>query len=799
MKRSILLSLGLLAGIAGTARAQWFQTTYNLKGGWNAIYLHGDATYADPDTLFPNSGATAGVLEVWRWNPRPNQMQFTTTPLVPTSGVPEWNVWRRGVPAQSNLSVLNGQTAYLVRCSGTAVTSHSINIVQKAMPPVTTWVRSGANLLGFPSKLNGASYPSFATYFQTFPAATAANSKIFQYIGGDLGPTNPSQLFSTTADQVDRNKAYWFEAEVVGNFFAPLDLSLSSLSGIDFGRTGSVITARVRNPRSTNITLTLAPVASIAAPAGQDAVVGQVPLTRRTFNTSSGAWDEAPITAAYTEVIGAGSTVELSFGVNRAAMSGASNALYASLLRITDSANLYDISLPATARVASYAGLWIGDAEVKSVSSEVQTTATATAEVTDGRITKINLTGGGFGYGTVPVPVIAPPEGVQATATATVEGGKVTGLTLAEPGSGYAIAPVVTIGAPGAGQTATAVGVVKNGSLTGFNIVDGGSGYAVSPTVVIAPPATATVPAEATAVVDNGQVSGVLISNPGAGYFSAPAVTIAAPAGGGTAATALAVVKNGALTGITILTGGSGYTAAPVITVGAPPPRTPGSVAAIVQNGKVTGFNIVDSGSGYLVAPSITLPTPVPAGTTTARTLPLRVLLHVDDSGNARMLSQVFLGKLLNGNTGICTKESGLSPAEKAKASRLIVTHLPLDRVLSSGSGEVGLGQTLVRSVNIPFDDDVNPFVHRYHPDHNNKDARGNPLPEGVESYGVTRTFTFTFTPVPPSGVSSTGWGSSVIGGNYTEVLRGLHRNPITVTGTFVLRRANEDGSITIN
>lgn len=799
MKRSIPIALGLLAGLAGTARAHWFQTNYALKGGWNAIYLHGDASHADPDTLFPDSGATAGVLEIWRWNPRPNQMQFTTTPLVPSAGVPEWNVWKRGLPAQSNLSVLSGQTAYLVRCSGTAAVSHSISIVQKALPPAATWVRSGANLLGFPSRLNGASYPSFANYFQTFPAAVAANSKIFRYVGGDLGPGNPTQLFSTSAEQVDRNRAYWFEAEVVGNFFAPLDLSLSTLTGIDFGRTGSVVTARVRNPRASNITLTLAPVASIAAPAGQDPVIGQVPLTRRTFNATSGTWEETPITAAYTEVIGAGSTVELSFGINRAAMSGASNALYAGLLRITDSANLFDISLPASARVASFAGLWIGDAEVKSVSSEVQTTATATTEITDGRITKINLTGGGFGYGSVPEPVIAPPHGVQAVAAATVEGGRVTGLTLTEPGSGYAIAPAVTIAAPGAGQPASATAVVKNGSITGFRIDDGGSGYAVAPGVVIAPPATATVPAEASAVVDNGQVSGVLITNPGAGYFTAPAVTVEPPAGGGTTATVLAAVKNGALTGITVINGGSGYTTTPFITVGAPPSRATASVAAIVQNGKVTGFSIQNGGSGYLVAPSIIIPTPVPAGTTTARTLPLRVLLHVDDSGEARMLSQVFLGKLTNGNTGICTKETGLSAADKAKASRFLVTHLPLDRVLSSGSGAVGPGQTLVRSVNIPFDDDVNPFVHRYHPDHNNRDARGNPLPEGVESYGMTRTFSFTFTPAPPPGVSSTGWGSSVIGGNYTEVIKGLHRNPLTVTGTFVLRRANEDGSIVIN
>lgn len=72
------------------------------------------------------------------------------------------------------------------------------------------------------------------------------------------------------------------------------------------------------------------------------------------------------------------------------------------------------------------------------------------------------------------------------------------------------------------------------------------------------------------------------------------------------------------------------------------------------------------------------------------------------------------------------------------------------------------------------------------------------PLSAGVESYGITRTFSFQFTAAPPAGVSSVGWGSSSIGGNYTEVVKGLHKNDLIVTGTFVLRRASETGTLTI-
>jgi hypothetical protein len=793
-----IFALVLLA-LAGSVRAQWFSTNYTLKGGWNAIFLHGDATHATPDVLFPNNGDAAAVLEVWRWNPRPNQVQFTHSPLIPASGTPEWNVWKRGLPAQSNLLQVTGQTAYLVKCTGTAATTYNVPIVHRAMPPAALWVRSGANLLGFPSKLTAPAYPSFSTYFQSFPVAMAGNAKIYKYTGGDLGPANPLQIFSPTAEQVDRNKAYWFEAEVVGNFFAPLDISLSHATGLDFGRTGSVITARLRNTTAANMTITLAPVVSLAAPAGQDAITGQVPLTKRTFDTATTTWTETAITAAYTEVIGANSTVELNFGIDRTAMSGASNALYASLLRLTDSGNLYDNTLPVSARVSSLAGLWLGDATVTNVSSQVQSTATARAVLTDGVLTGIEVTGGGFGYGALPVPVIAPPDGVPATASATISAvdGTVTNLTLTNPGSGYAIAPVVTISAPGTGIRATAVATVSNGIVTGLAITYAGTGYTAVPIVTLATPAASVVQAVATSTITGGAVTAVSVTNPGAGYFSAPAVTVAPP-DSGSAAEAVAVVSNGLVTGITVTNPGSGYSSAPAITIGAPPPRSAAEATAIVQNGKVTGFSISNGGSGYLAPPAITMPAPLPPGTVTARNPPLRVILHVEDGGTARLLSQVFIGKLTGGSDGLCTRESGLSAADKAGAARMVAAHLPLDRVLATGSGSVALGQTLVRTVHIPFDDDSSPFVHRYHPDHNNKNARGQPVGAGVESYGITRTLSFQFTTTPPAGVSATGWGSTSIGGNYTEVIRGLHKKDLTVSGTFVLRRASEVGTLSI-
>jgi len=565
MKRFLLTLFFVLAVGGSIARAQWQNVTYTLRGGWNSIYLHGDASHASLETLFASNPE---VLEVWRWNPNPNPVQLGGSSLIPTVNTPEWSVWVRATPNSATLASLLGQTAYLVRCSGTATDTYSVTLPQKTLPPRSTWVRNGANLLGFPSRLGGGgTYPFFSSYFATFPAAIAANTKVFKYVGGDLGPVNPLQVFSPASERLDRNQAYWFDATLVGEFYAPIEIAPSNLDGLTYGRTGSLVTVRVRNRTAAPVTLTVTPEDSAPDPSVLPlSVPPRVPLTRRTFDTGTASYVETPLLSAFNQVIAPQTSVELMFGIDRAAMSsGAADALYASFLRFTDSGSLMDVALPASARAPNLAGLWVGDVAVSNVDS-----------------------------------------------------------------------------------------------------------------------------------------------------------------------------------------------------------KAPGST-----------------------------------GNTTPRSFPLRVLLHVADDGTATLLSQVFLGKLAPAPhpLGLCTRELGLNAADKATATRLVAVTLPIDTEVSTGTGSVVLGQTLVRTVTIPFNGSTNPFVHTYHPDHDNKDARFSTVGvgAGVESYTISRVCSFGFTPTPPSGSSVLGWGATVIGGNYSETVTGLHKTPVTVTGTFELRRVSEIGSITLN
>jgi hypothetical protein len=188
---------------------------------------------------------------------------------------------------------------------------------------------------------------------------------------------------------------------------------------------------------------------------------------------------------------------------------------------------------------------------------------------------------------------------------------------------------------------------------------------------------------------------------------------------------------------------------------------------------------------------------PGSADTNTPQGYPLRYLIHVDDAGTARVLSQVFIGKLA-GQTpqdGITPLEINLSLADKASASRIVAAHMPLDRVLAT-SGSFAAGSSLSCTIATPFNDPASPFVHQYHPDHDNKSG-STALVSGQESYDISRAVTLTLAATPPEGVSPIGYGGSVIAGTYAEVISGLHKESLQVTGTFTLRRVSEIGTLT--
>jgi hypothetical protein len=103
-------------------------------------------------------------------------------------------------------------------------------------------------------------------------------------------------------------------------------------------------------------------------------------------------------------------------------------------------------------------------------------------------------------------------------------------------------------------------------------------------------------------------------------------------------------------------------------------------------------------------------------------------------------------------------------------------------------------------TVTVAYDDPLNPFYHRYHPDHNNLnelyqpflDGGGNDVSENVESYTFQREITLTFQDEDPAQLGDLSWGYDLVGGTYQERIIGVHREDLYVSGTFRLNRISE-------
>ena len=199
------------------------------------------------------------------------------------------------------------------------------------------------------------------------------------------------------------------------------------------------------------------------------------------------------------------------------------------------------------------------------------------------------------------------------------------------------------------------------------------------------------------------------------------------------------------------------------------------------------------------------LTTPQNGGTLpgVARKYPLRLILHVNASGQATLLSHVFQGKFNTTQPGapivLTTRESALDPATLRDAVRLSVTHLPLDTALTFG-GTFGVGSTLSNATPLTtaYTAADNPFTHVYHPDHDNLDARfANLLPAGVESFTIRRQFTLAIDPVAPPD-TSTSWGTTTLTGTYAELIEGAYKTPIRVQGVIGLYKVSDIPVLTL-
>ncbi len=199
--------------------------------------------------------------------------------------------------------------------------------------------------------------------------------------------------------------------------------------------------------------------------------------------------------------------------------------------------------------------------------------------------------------------------------------------------------------------------------------------------------------------------------------------------------------------------------------------------------------------------------TPTPVGSP----YKFRVMIHVDGSGTARLLKEVIQmwkegtripdpenpGLFLVDEPGrfvILTDDALIENFTGAvlrdgqpvgyRVSTTAYDFEPQSLVMSGSFATTGvLGAAITLDAEAP----TNPFRHKFHPDHNNRNELYTEFRE--EAYPVSRTLSFEFSSTDPSDSGGASFGSNQMGGTYHETISGLHRNDIAVEGIFTLDR----------
>ena len=196
-----------------------------------------------------------------------------------------------------------------------------------------------------------------------------------------------------------------------------------------------------------------------------------------------------------------------------------------------------------------------------------------------------------------------------------------------------------------------------------------------------------------------------------------------------------------------------------------------------------------------------------------------RIIVHLDNTGQAKLLSQVIQmwdkdipGPVLFTDDALIPNYSGSTLRDGKSVGRRISAPAfhkfkpsLLAPVGAFGQQSVeGVGGVLTTTLLLPANDATNPFIHRYHPDHL-VPILGDPVPENNtpedQVYAINREIKITFADQDADlnnivGSSGLGWGSSDMGGIYEEKITGLHKDDLYIKGTFLLHRVSTKGSL---
>ncbi len=215
---------------------------------------------------------------------------------------------------------------------------------------------------------------------------------------------------------------------------------------------------------------------------------------------------------------------------------------------------------------------------------------------------------------------------------------------------------------------------------------------------------------------------------------------------------------------------------------------------------------VTSSSGAYLSTSSTVTNSGVP------QTFNLRLILHMGTNGAlatpaATLLQHVYVGLDAQNNQIVATTTNLLASTRLASARRISAIHFPWqgdDQNSGWIAREAPSSKPSILTFSVPLDYNdqaSNPFVHNYHPDHDNLDANfdPSPLPNGLESFSIYRTIRLLFTGVG-TGFNQLSGAGGHLQGNYLETVTITDGSRKTrnfdVAGSFILNQLNSIGAL---
>ncbi|MCP5518274.1 MAG: hypothetical protein H7A45_13550 [Verrucomicrobiales bacterium] len=382
--------------LATTSHAAEHTQTLTLQSGWNAVWLEVSPVVASGD----DAGRASPVEEVFT-DPdidvvtRPvapvGTAEFISDPSV-TFNQAHWVVWNRNSTSGNTLTRIRGNQAYLIHNDGRSAVAQDVTGEVRFFKP--SWAPGSYNLLGF--GLSGS--PTFAEFFGAAGQAGGVHpvSKIFT-----LDPSSGKWEGVQSTTPMAPGLAYWVFAERNSTFAGPVAIDFAGLGGLDFG-TGpgdliledaneSTLHLTTREITFSNVdsaehTVTLSKVDPATAEPDADAddlrlyrVIPEPGVLDYTLETGR------PVVSSALGTLATASTRTVTLGAERGWTSGDPSRENLYRLEVDLGSGVQTFWLPVTAARADleggtpgtpdpdYAGLWVGQANLTTVTSIAET------------------------------------------------------------------------------------------------------------------------------------------------------------------------------------------------------------------------------------------------------------------------------------------------------------------------------------------------------------------------------------------------------------------------------------------